>query len=175
MVGAVGAASPVAEAATGRALVEAGDGAFIDLKCTLLPMARHPFLSDEWIAAARAIRAEHDHVGPEVPDDIRMNQVVIDVPFGTGRVEAHIDTTSGTLEMELGHLENADVTVTLDYETAKAVFVDGTPQAAMKAFMDGKVRVQGEMAKLIATMGQVAAPDEASVTAVQQAIRDITE
>ena len=138
-------------------------------------MPKYPFLSDEWIAAARDIRAEHAPPAGELPDDIRMNQVIIDVPFGDGRVEAHIDTTSGRLEMELGHLESADVTVTLDYETAKAVFVEGTPQAAMKAFMEGRVRVQGEMAKLIAAIGQISAPDEESVTAVQQAIRDITE
>lgn len=138
-------------------------------------MAKYPFLSEEWIAAARALRAEHAPSGEAIPDDIRMNQVITDVPFGDGRLEAHLDTTSGSLDMDLGHLDTAEVTVTLDYDTAKAVFVEGTPQAAMKAFMEGRVRVQGEMAKLIAAMGQIAAPDEASVTAVQQAIRDITE
>ena len=57
--------------------------------------------------------------------------------------------------MDLGHLDKADVTVTLDYDTAKAVFVDGTVAAAMTAFMEGKVRVQGEMAKLLAALRQL--------------------
>ncbi|HVF14839.1 MAG TPA: SCP2 sterol-binding domain-containing protein, partial [Acidimicrobiales bacterium] len=93
---------------------------------------------------------------------------------GTGTINAHVDTSSGSLEMDLGHLDQADVTVTLDYDTAKAVFVDGTVSAAMKAFMEGKVRVQGEMAKLLSALGQLTPPDQSSVTTVQQRIREIT-
>ena len=76
--------------------------------------------------------------------------------------------------MDIGHLEKADVTVTLDYDTAKSVFVDGTISAAMTAFMAGKVRVQGEMAKLLAALQQLTPPDGSAATAVQQRIRDIT-
>src|SRR3954462_4376309 len=94
---------------------------------------------------------------------VRMNQVITEVPFGDGKLDAHLDTSSGTLEMETGHLENPDVTVTLDYVTAKAIFVDGTMEAGMKAFMDGKVRVQGDMAKLIAALQQLSPPDPAAV------------
>ncbi len=137
-------------------------------------MDRYPFLSDDWVVAARKIRAEFDDLEDEVPDNVRMNQVITEVPFGTGTINAHVDTTSGALEMDLGHLDEADVTVTLDYETAKAVFVDGTVSAAMKAFMEGKVRVQGEMAKLLLALGQLAPPDQGSVTTVQQRIREIT-
>ncbi len=137
-------------------------------------MDRYPFLSDDWVVAARKIRAEFDDLEDEVPDNVRMNQVITEVPFGTGTVNAHVDTSSGALEMDLGHLDEADVTVTLDYETAKAVFVDGTVSAAMKAFMEGKVRVQGEMAKLLLALGQLAPPDQGSVTTVQQRIREIT-
>jgi putative sterol carrier protein len=136
----------------------------------------YPFLSDEWIAEARKIRTEV--ADPQVaasPASVRMNQVITDVPFGSGRLDAHLDTTSGTLEMETGHLENPDVTVTLDYETAKAIFVDGTMEAGMKAFMEGKVRVQGDMAKLIAALQQVAPPDPTVVNQAQVRIREITE
>lgn len=137
-------------------------------------MDRYPFLSDDWVAAARKIRAEFGALEEGVPDNVRMNQVITDVPFGTGTINAHIDTSSGSLEMDLGHLDQADVTVTLDYDTAKAVFVDGTVSAAMTAFMAGKVRVQGEMAKLLSALGQLSPPDESSVTNVQQRIREIT-
>jgi hypothetical protein len=137
-------------------------------------MDRFPFLSDDWVAAARQIREEFGALEEGIPDNIRMNQVINEVPFGTGTVNAHIDTTSGSLEMDIGHLERADVTVTLDYATAKAVFVDGTVSAAMTAFMAGKVRVQGEMAKLLAALQQMAPPDGTAATAVQQRIREIT-
>jgi putative sterol carrier protein len=136
-----------------------------------------PFLSDEWIAEARKIRAEMADPAPEAaaaPASVRMNQVITEVPFGDGRLDAHLDTSSGTLEMETGHLEQPDVTVTLDYATAKAIFVDGTLEAGMRAFMDGKVRVQGDMAKLISALQQLAPPDPNAVDQAQARIRDIT-
>ncbi len=142
-------------------------------------MPAYPFLSDEWIAEARKIRAEFaadpDHQAPAAPASVRMNQVITDVPFGGGRLDAHLDTSSGTLEMETGHIEEPDVTVTLDYPTAKAIFVNGTLEAGMKAFMDGKLRVQGDMAKLISALQQLAPPEPGAVDEVQARIRDITE
>ena len=142
-------------------------------------MPTYPFLSDEWIAEARTIRAEM--AGPESEEgaappaaSVRMNQVITDVPFGDGKLDAHLDTSSGTPEMETGHLENPDVTVTLDYATAKAIFVDGTLEAGMKAFMDGRVRVQGDMAKLISALQQLAPPSADAVDQAQARIRDIT-
>lgn len=142
-------------------------------------MPAYPFLSDEWIAKARKIRAEFaadpDHAAPEAPASVRMNQVITEVPFGEGKLDAHLDTSSGTLEMETGHLDDADVTVTLDYATAKAIFVDGTLEAGMRAFMDGRIRVQGDMAKLIAALQQLAPPEASAVDEAQARIRAITE
>ena len=141
-------------------------------------MPTYPFLSDEWIAEARKIRAEMADPAREASAaaaSVRMNQVITDVPFGDGKLDAHLDTSSGTLEMETGHLDQPDVTVTLDYATAKAIFVDGTLEAGMKAFMDGKVRVQGDMAKLISALQQLAPPDPSAVDQAQARIRDITE
>ncbi len=145
-------------------------------------MPTYPFLSDEWIAAARTIRAEIAAPDPGgeapvtvAPASVRMNQVITDVPFGDGRLDAHLDTSSGTLEMEIGHLDQPDVTVTLDYATAKAIFVDGTLEAGMRAFMDGKVRVQGDMAKLISALQQLAPSDPGAVDQAQARIREITE
>lgn len=141
-------------------------------------MPTYPFLSDEWIAEARKIRAETadpDREAAAAPASVRMNQVITEVPFGDGELDAHLDTTSGTLEMETGHLDQPDVTVTLDYATAKAIFVDGTLEAGMRAFMDGKVRVQGDMTKLISALQQLAPPDPNAVDQAQARIRDITE
>ena len=140
-------------------------------------MPTYPFLSDEWIAEARKIRADMsgDEPTPPAAATVRMNQIITDVPFGSGKLDAHLDTSSGTLEMETGHLENPDVTVTLDYDTAKAIFVDGTLDAGMQAFMAGKVRVQGDMAKLIAALQQLAPPDPDAVNQAQARIREITE
>ncbi|MDQ1438766.1 MAG: hypothetical protein QOK43_2395 [Acidimicrobiaceae bacterium] len=135
-------------------------------------MAKYPFLSEEWMAEARKIREEYRGKTQAPAHQVRMNQIITDVPFGDGNIEAHMDTTGGDLETELGHLENADVTLTLDYATAKAIFVDGNPQAGMQAFMAGKIKVQGDMTKLMAM--QQTSPDPAAAE-IQQRIKDITE
>ena len=132
----------------------------------------HPFLSDEWIVAAREIRQRHaaDEQRVEVP--IKMNQTVTDVPFGEGTVESYLDTSSGTLVFELGQLESPDVTITTDYETAKAIFVDQDQAVAMQAFMSGKIRVQGDLMKLMAL--QTAMPNDPRGAEIASEIKAIT-
>ena len=120
-------------------------------------MAKHAFLSDEWMDEAKKIREEYRGKGTPPAHTIKMNQIITDVPFGEGTINAHMDTSSGELEMETGHLDDAEVTVTLDYETAKAILVDQNPQAGMQAFMSGKIKVQGDMTKMMAM--QSGAPD----------------
>jgi hypothetical protein len=112
-------------------------------------MAKHPFLSEAWINEARKIRDEHAGEVP-TPPLIRMNLVVTNAPFDNDTVQAHVDTSSGSLELEQGHLERPDVTVSTDYATTKALFVEQNPAAAMQAFMEGRIRVQGDLSKLMA-------------------------
>lgn len=110
----------------------------------------YKFLSDEWIAAVRKLREEFGEDETAAPQPVKMNFNIIQVPFGEGTVEAHLDTTSGKAEMELGHLDGPDVTATLDYETAKRIMVDADPSAGMQAFMAGKIKLQGDMTKALA-------------------------
>jgi hypothetical protein len=133
---------------------------------------KHPFLSEEWMAEANKIREEYRGQVPSGGHVIRMNQIITDVPFGDGTVDAHMDSSSGELEMGTGHLDAPDVTITLDYETARSIFVDGDPQAGMQAFMAGKIKVQGDMAKLLLVAQQVNPGGTASQ--VQQRIKDVT-
>lgn len=130
------------------------------------------FLSEEWIEAARDIRARYADQVSAVPHKIRMNQVITDVPFGTGEVRLYVDTTSGQMAMEFGELPDADVTVTTDYETARKVFVEQDAQGAMQAFMAGKVRIQGDMTKLMLMQGT---PPDDVARQVAAEIKSITE
>jgi hypothetical protein len=130
---------------------------------------QYQFLSDEWVAEARRIRAEVG--GGAVAQPVRMNLVISEVPFGDGPIQAHLDTTDGSVALDLGHLDGSDLTVTVDYATAKAILVDGNPQAAMQAFMAGKIRVEGDMAKLMAL--QTVSPDP-SAAELAQRLREIT-
>ena len=118
----------------------------------------YQFLSDEWVAAARKIREEADGQAP-TGAPVKMNLVITDVPFGDGSVDAHMDTTSGELDLDFGHVDGPDVTVTLDYGTARSIMVDGDPQAAMQAFMAGKIKLQGDMTKALALQQGPADPE----------------
>ena len=133
-------------------------------------MAVFPFLSDDWVGEARKIREEYGG-GGNVAHPMRMNLVITDVPFGGGAIDAHMDTSDGQLTLETGHIDPVDLKVTLDYATAKAILVEGNPQVGMQAFMQGKVKVEGDMAKLMMLQG--ASPD-ATAQEVARRLRDIT-
>src|ERR1700738_97598 len=85
-----------------------------------------------------------------------MNQVITEVPFGEGTIDAHMDTSSGEMEMETGHIEGADLKVTLDYVTAKAILVDGNPQAGMHGRQD---QSRGQYDQADAHAGRPCRPD----------------
>ena len=101
---------------------------------------------------AKAIREEYAGKTAAPAHAVKMNQIITEVPFGDGTINAHLDTSGGEMVMETGHIEGEDLTVTLDYATAKAILVDGNPQAGMQAFMAGKVKITGDMTKLMALM-----------------------
>ena len=110
----------------------------------------YQFLSDEWMSAAREIRQKYADVAAKVATPIRMNQVITDVHFGDGTVRAFVDTTSGDVVMDLGELDSPDLTLTTDWDTARKLFVEQDQAASMQAFMAGKIKVQGDMMKMMA-------------------------
>lgn len=133
------------------------------------------FLSAEWMDEAKKIREEFEGQSPPAAHQVRMNMVITETPDGVGTdgtVNAHMDSSDGQMKMDVGHLDDPELTVTVDYETAKAIFVDQNPQAGMQAFMAGKVKVQGDMTKLMAM--QQGAPDEAQQK-IAARIKEITD
>jgi putative sterol carrier protein len=139
-------------------------------KAGAVTVNQYPFLSDEWVDESRRIREEYKDQIPEIAVSVRMNQVVNEVPFGDGVIHAHVDTSSGRLEVEPGHLESPDLTVTLSYATAKSILVDGDAQAAMNAFLGGRIKVDGDITKMLAlqTVGANSASDPLAVEMVKR-------
>jgi hypothetical protein len=135
-------------------------------------LPKYPFLSPEWMEEARKIREEFKGKGGAAPAPMKMNQVITEVPFGDGTLDTHIDTTGGEMQMDEGHIEGAEVKLTVPYSVAKALFVDNNPQVAMQAFMSGQIKVEGDMTKLMAMQG--GAPD-ATATEMAGRIAEITE
>ncbi|MBU6330492.1 MAG: SCP2 sterol-binding domain-containing protein [Acidobacteria bacterium] len=132
----------------------------------------YEFLSPEWMTAAKAIRDEMPH--PDVPAAglMRMNLIVTETPFAAD-VHGHIDTTDGEIIIEDGHLEGPDLTVTVDFATARAIFVNMDVSAAMQAFMGGRINVQGDITKLMTLQAPGAEPDPKAL-AIAEAVRGIT-
>jgi len=108
----------------------------------------YDFLSPEWVAAAAEIRSRYADQ-TQVPVSVRINLEVTDTPFGDDPVLAHIDTSSGQFVFDFGHLDDADTGVQTDYEVAKALVLGAEQAALMQAFMEGRVRINGDMTRLL--------------------------
>ena len=124
------------------------------------------------MVAAREIRSRYEGQLPEVTQIIRINQVITEVPFGDGTVCAYIDTSEGMLVFELGELDEPDAVMMTDYDTARALLVDRDPAVAMQSFLAGKIKVQGDMMKLMAM--QTSLPSNEFSEQVAEEISKIT-
>jgi hypothetical protein len=130
-------------------------------------VAKHQFLSDDWFVEVENLV---EKLGADAPPqaNLMVNLVITETPFGDER-QMHMGARDGKGEWGVGHRGDAEVTLTTDYTTAKQVFASNDPNAGMQAFMQGKVRVQGDMAKLMASQQQGGNP------ALQAAIQEMTE
>lgn len=134
----------------------------------------YDFLSDEWMTAAREIRERHRSDLPEPTVEVRINQVITEVPFGDGVIRAYVDTSSGSLDLELGELDDPDAVLMIDYLTAKAMIVERDPAVVMQSFLEGRIKVQGDLMKIMAMQATAAAQDIEAAERVADAIRAIT-
>ena len=124
----------------------------------------HVFLSDPWFDAVTELQTEQ----PAPPEALVGVVVQINVTNGPdGDCSFHMDSNS----IFRGPVENPPTTLTVPYDTAKALFVEGNPQAAMQAFMSGKIKVDGDMTKLMSM--QAGAPSDEQM-AYQEKLQDIT-
>jgi len=134
-------------------------------------VAKYQFLSDDWFAIVDRLVED---LGADAPAqaDLVMNLVVTDTPFGAEK-HLHVGARDGRGHWGIGHAADADLSVTTDYETAREILLSGDPQAGLAAFMSGKVRIQGDLAKLLASAQGTGAP--AGAAALAEAILGITE
>ena len=133
-------------------------------------MATYPFLSDEWFSEVRRIVDERT---VEVPSSaqLSMNLIVTGTPFGEDRF-LHIGAREGAADWGTGHLDGADLTLTTDYTTARDIFVSADPSTGMQAFFEGKVKVQGDLTKLMAAQAAGTGP---GAPGLAEALSAITE
>ncbi|MEI7991093.1 MAG: SCP2 sterol-binding domain-containing protein [Actinomycetota bacterium] len=100
-----------------------------------------------------------------------MNQVISGCPFEPTEVRTFIDTSDGTMRTGKGEVDGAEVTLHTDWETSRKIIVEQDQQAAMQAFMSGKIKVVGDMTKLM-TMN--ATPPTDAQKAAAEDIKNLT-
>ena len=123
------------------------------------------FLSSAWFDAVEALRAEQPAADASM-SDLTLNIVVTGGPEG----DAEVHVKNGNFER--GLVDDAPTKLTVPYDVAKAIFIEGNQQAGMQAFMSGQIKVEGDMSKLMAMQGG-AAPS-AEQQAFQQKLKDLT-
>ncbi len=131
------------------------------------------FLSDEWVTEAKKIQDAATDLG-EPAVKVKMNLDVTGVPteISSDVVEAHLDTSEG-LELDLGHMENPEIAIKIDYAIAKAILVDGNAQAGVNAFMAGQVKlISGDLGKLMSVAQGI---EKVVSVEVAQQLKDITD
>lgn len=123
------------------------------------------FLSDAWFDEMEPLLTD----APEPPaamKDLTINLVVTGGPDG----DRELHMTGG--QFERGLADAAPTKLTVPYDTAKGMFIDGNQQAAMQAFMSGQIKVEGDMSKLMAMQGAGGpSPEQA---AFQEKLKAIT-
>ena len=108
------------------------------------------YLSDEWMEQAAAALESAD-----VPDDAQMVVQYEVSGGGNGKVRYVLKVEHGTATIVPGKQADAPVTFSLDYDTAVAV-VTGELSAQV-AFMQGKMKLAGDVRVLIDGAGALAA------------------
>jgi putative sterol carrier protein len=109
------------------------------------------FLSEEWAQEASAALNSHDGFKNAIgAADLGIQFNTSDTP--DGEVDYYLSTSGGVATLAIGTLEGADVTVKQNYDTAAAI-AKGELNT-QTAFMTGKLKVSGNLAKLM--MHQIA-------------------
>ena len=122
------------------------------------------FLTEEWAQEmTSALNSSDDFKGAASGQSAKLQQVVTDTPDG-GEGKYYFTLDGGTAEVSLGELSDAEATITQNYETAVAIQKQElNPQ---QAFMQGKLKISGNMMKLMQLQGVFTAMPKA-VTGVE--------
>jgi hypothetical protein len=108
---------------------------------------KFPFLSPEWEAVAEGFGSE---VHPEAPEGIEfsLNVTVSPTPYGDKLLS--IRAENGSVHIEKEHVGSPDVSVKTDYDTAYDLFLGADMNVILSAMLEGKIVVNGDIAKLLA-------------------------
>ena len=108
------------------------------------------FLSQEWASEmTSALNSSEDFQKAASGQTAKLQQVVTDAPDGETKYYFTLD--GGSAQVGLGEVADAEATITQNYETAVAIVKEELN--AQNAFMQGKLKVSGNMMKLMQLQG----------------------
>ena len=111
------------------------------------------FLSEEWAEAVTSALNSHDGYKNAIgAADLAIQFQTEDGP--DGEVNYYLSSSGGDSSMALGDLDDADVTVKQSYDTASAI--SKGELNTQTAFMTGKLKVSGNLAKLMMHQSAIA-------------------
>jgi putative sterol carrier protein len=111
-----------------------------------------PFLSDAWLDDLE-VAAASARLAPELR--VTIQQVVADA---SGEVAFAIVVDQGTVAVRRGHHASADVSFRQDRATASAIARGEL--SAQVAFLDGRLRLGGDISAILERAGALAAIDD---------------
>lgn len=109
------------------------------------------FLSEEWASAmTEALNSSDEFKSAAGSQSVKLQQVVTDTPDG-GETKYYFTLDGGQAQVAIGELGDAEATLTQNYDTAVAITKQElNPQ---NAFMQGKLKITGNMMKLMQLQG----------------------
>lgn len=109
------------------------------------------FLSEEWAnSITEALNSSDEFKTASSGQQANLQQVVTDVPDG-GEVKYYFKVGEGNAEVSLGELADAEATLTQSYDVAAAL--SKGELNGQQAFMQGKLKISGNMMKLMQLQG----------------------
>lgn len=110
------------------------------------------FLSEEWASEATDALNSHEGFKNAIgAADLGIQFNTTDAP--DGEVDYYLQTGGGNATIAIGELEGADVTVKQSYDTAASIAKGDLN--TQTAFMTGKLKVSGNLAKLMMHQGAI--------------------
>lgn len=121
------------------------------------------FLSEDWAKeVTNALNSSEDFKKAATGQAAKLQQVVTDGPDGN-EVKYYFNLGDGSVDVAVGELADAEATITQNYETAVALAKQELN--AQNAFMQGKLKIAGNMMKLMQLQGVF--------TALPKAVADV--
>ena len=124
------------------------------------------FLTDEWFDEVKALTEAAGDLGlSDAAKALIMNIKVT-------RDEGDCDMCIGGGAIVKGLNESAPITITIPLDIAQKMFVDQDQNAGTQAYMSGKLKIDGDMTKLMASVSIQPTPAQEELS---RQIQDITD